>query len=238
MAKTSLSERLTQELEKLVTEQLRPNDKLPSERALSEQYHMSRNTVRVALNQLFLRGFIYRSPGKGTFVAEPLDNRADVAAAFSFTQQMGAMKRHPESRVVALRQIPAPPMVAEHLRLKHGAAVHVLDRVRMADHEPMMVERSYLPVVALPDLDKALLKDTPLYELLEAHYGIHIDTVDETFFADLMAPEYAQLLNVPPNSACLKIRRTAFTTTGHIIEYTLSAARADQFVYHVQHANH
>ncbi|WP_054663241.1 GntR family transcriptional regulator [Lacticaseibacillus camelliae] len=238
MAKESLSEKLTKTLATLVTEQLCPNDKLPSERALSEQYHMSRNTVRAALNQLFLQGLIYRSPGKGTFVAEPLDDRADVAAAFSFTQQMGAMKRNPESKVVGLKQVPASPMVADHLRLNHGAAVYVLDRIRMADHRPMMAERSYLPAAVLPNLSKALLKDTPLYDLLEHHYGIHIATVDETFFADLMSAEYAQLLDVPPNSACLKIRRTAFTSAGNIIEYTMSAARADQFVYHVQHANH
>lgn len=211
MAKTSLSEKLSRQLEELVTQRLRPNDKLPSERTLSEQYHVSRNTVRTALNQLFLRGYIYRSPGKGTFVAEPLDNRADVSAAFSFTQQMGAMNRNPESRVVSLKTIPASPLVAEHLRLRHGALVFVLDRLRLADHQPMMVERSYLPASALPGFSKSLLQDTPLYDLLAKHYGIHIATVDETFFADLMAPEYAQLLKVAPASACLKIRRTTFT---------------------------
>ncbi|VTU50187.1 GntR family transcriptional regulator [Lactobacillus casei str. Zhang] [Lacticaseibacillus rhamnosus] len=42
-------------------------------------------------NQLFLRGFIYRSTGKGTFVAERFDERTDVSGSYSFTKQMLAM---------------------------------------------------------------------------------------------------------------------------------------------------
>lgn len=238
MGRISLAEKLTAELEQLIKQQLKPNDKLPSERSISEQYHVSRNTVRAALNQLFLRGLIYRSTGKGTFVAERLENRIDVAGSFSFTRQMGAMNRHPESRVEGFKRVPASPHVADRLQVNHGAAVFVLDRLRLADRQPLMVERSYLPAALLPGFDVKLLQGTALYDLFAHHYGIHIASVDESFYADLMTAEDAALLAVGLNSPCLKIQRTTFTDTGEIIEYTESVARADKFVYHVHHVNH
>ena len=46
-----------------------PNERLPSERELSEQYAVSRMTVRQALLSLVRDGVIYTRVGKGTFVA-------------------------------------------------------------------------------------------------------------------------------------------------------------------------
>ena len=187
MEKVPLTKQLVDQLETFIKEKLQANDKLPSERDLSELYQVSRNTVRAALNELFLRGFIYRSTGKGTFVAERFDERTDVSGSYSFTKQMLAMNRKPVTRIQRLEKIAAPAKIAKRL---------------------------------------------------EGHYGIHIVSVDEAFFAGLVTPEDAEQLRVAPASACLNIRRTTFADTGEIVEYTLSVARADQFVYHVHHVNH
>lgn len=46
-----------------------PAGRLPSEKELSEQFNVSRITVKKALGQLIEEGLIYRIQGKGTFVA-------------------------------------------------------------------------------------------------------------------------------------------------------------------------
>lgn len=104
MEKVPLTKQLVDQLEAFIKEKLQPNDKLPSERDLSELYHVSRNTVRSALNELFLRGFIYRSTGKGTFVAERFDERTDVSGSYSFTKQMLAMNRQPVTKIQRLEK--------------------------------------------------------------------------------------------------------------------------------------
>lgn len=43
--------------------------KLPSENELSEQYEVSRSTVRQTLSELERYGYIYKERGKGSFVS-------------------------------------------------------------------------------------------------------------------------------------------------------------------------
>ncbi|MGC5247737.1 FadR/GntR family transcriptional regulator [Gordonia sp. DT219] len=55
-------------IERLIDTELSPGDRLPPERELADQLHVSRGTVRTALRELEERGRIARSPGRGTTV--------------------------------------------------------------------------------------------------------------------------------------------------------------------------
>lgn len=57
-------------LEWLDTGKLGPNEKMPSENEMAEQFALSRQTVRQTLGELVQEGRLYRMQGKGTFVAE------------------------------------------------------------------------------------------------------------------------------------------------------------------------
>ncbi|WP_027094101.1 GntR family transcriptional regulator [Cohnella thermotolerans] len=52
---------------------LKENDKIPSEKELMEQFDVSRITVANALVQLAKDGWIYRIPGRGSFVSEGIE---------------------------------------------------------------------------------------------------------------------------------------------------------------------
>jgi len=47
----------------------KPNDRLPSEKELSEQFNVSRITVKKALSELTDMGMVYRIQGRGSFVS-------------------------------------------------------------------------------------------------------------------------------------------------------------------------
>ena len=48
---------------------LKPGDLLPTESELEEMFHVSRTTIRTAINELQHEGYIVKQQGRGTFVA-------------------------------------------------------------------------------------------------------------------------------------------------------------------------
>ncbi|QLL24565.1 FadR family transcriptional regulator [Actinobacteria bacterium IMCC26103] len=62
----------TQLVELIEVQKLRPNDRLPSERALAELLAVSRPSLREALHILQAQGYVQIKHGQGTFVQEPI----------------------------------------------------------------------------------------------------------------------------------------------------------------------
>jgi DNA-binding FadR family transcriptional regulator len=67
-------------LELIKSGSLPADGKLPTERVLSENFDVSRRSVRLALDSLEQQGLVWRKQGKGTFAGQPADPTADLAA--------------------------------------------------------------------------------------------------------------------------------------------------------------
>lgn len=71
--RATVSERIAQKIIDLVnTGELKPGDRLPSERDLMAQLQVSRTPIREALRSLSLIGLLETRPGDGTYVSEHL----------------------------------------------------------------------------------------------------------------------------------------------------------------------
>lgn len=75
---------VVQELRALIAEQqIKPGDKLPSERVLSETLQVSRSSIREALRSLELLGLIQSRHGGGTFLADAGGNQlVEIISSF------------------------------------------------------------------------------------------------------------------------------------------------------------
>ena len=88
---------LTDEIEEFVLQyinehQLKPHDKLPTERELSTSLNVNRITLRNGLQKLIDKGIIYSHRGKGYFVCPPKINR--TLCYFSFPEADSLLKDH------------------------------------------------------------------------------------------------------------------------------------------------
>lgn len=222
-------------LEVKIRETMAPNEKLFSERELTQIYGVSRITVRLALQELEKRGLVYKKHGKGTYVSEIRESAVDLSAAYSFTEQMKKMGKVPKTTILLLHEIEANDFLARQLKLPVGEELVELERLRLADGVPMMLERTYIPADLVVGMTEEDLNQHPLYELFAERYGQIIRLAEEEFYASIALDNEANLLGIRSNSPVLHLIRKTYNDKNMLIEYTFSIARADQFRYKISH---
>ena len=233
--KQPLYDQLVDILTDKIEHEYEPGDMLPSERALSERYGLSRTTVRLALQELERQGYVIRKHGRGTFVADRSTRVADLLESYSFSEQMRDMGREPSTFVLEFDQIEADKNLARAMNITLGDKLYKLRRLRLADDLPMMVEVSYLPVRLFLSLTRPMLEEASLYDIIENTYSQKIHVAEEDFCASVAKASDARLLDIAEGDPVLNLVRTTFNTENEVVEYTLSVARGDQFKYRVYH---
>lgn len=164
--KKPLYQQVISDLEKKIKNEMKPNDRLPSERQLLKEYGVSRNTIRLALNDLGERGIIYRLHGKGTFVSTIYLDQTNLGSMYSFSEQMSEAGHKPTTQNRTLELVTPEEDVANQLNLKTGEKAYKLVRLRLADGVPLMYGETYLPERIFPDLKMSDLEDN-LYTVMK-----------------------------------------------------------------------
>jgi len=208
---------------------LRPGDRVPSERVIAQRHGLSRMTARQAVELLVRRGLVYRRPGSGTYVApERVERRLQRFAGFS--EQMRDQGIEPGGRVLAVRMIDreTDPDVLDALNLTNGSRCWCIRRVRFGDGEPLVVEESHVPAALFPGLDGHDLAAGSLYELMGERYGIRPVRAHETIEPTVCEPDDARHLATRPGSPAVVVTRIAFDEGDRAVEYARDVYRGDR----------
>lgn len=230
-----LYDKLLNLLKKEIDIQMVPHDKMLSERELAQRHQLSRTTVRSALKQLEIEGYIYKRHGKGTFVSNIKDRMANLSKMYSFTEQMQEMGKIPSTLVLSFEEVTLDKDVASKLELTVGEKAYRIERLRLADNEPFMLEVSYLPMRLFPNLTKEKTQKRPLYTILSEDYHQIIRLANEEFLAGVVSGRQAKVLELSKYAPVFIIARQTYNTENVMIEYTQSIARGDKFRYQISH---
>ncbi|GEP19268.1 GntR family transcriptional regulator [Pediococcus argentinicus] len=234
-----LYEQLVDRLRKNIKNNYKANDKLPSEREIMRMYSVSRNTVRQAFNELEILGFIYRKHGKGTFVAKLVENPTSLGDEYSFTEQMKAIGRTPETRILEYSIREAGEYFGSKLQIGSMDKMLKLKRLRIADGIPTMIDRTYLPYYKFSSLsiDELEKKHRALYSVFSEDFDEIVSVADEEISAVRITDKDSHVLQVPEDSPGMMLNRTTYNQKNEVIEYTISSARSDHFVYKIRYEN-
>lgn len=117
---------------------------IPAERQLAEMFHVSRMTVRQAIQGLVDDNILQRRVGAGTFIAEKkLTERLE--AVTSFTNLMLQEGKVPSTRIVSYGIRPASTQEQEALQLPENSNVMKIERIRYGDRVPILYEVAAIP---------------------------------------------------------------------------------------------
>lgn len=210
---------------------MEPGEKIPSERQLCAIYNISRTTVRNAITDLEYQGIVKRIQGKGTFVGQPRSQKQNLSHYYSFTEETKKRGMVPHSEILEYHIFQADPAIQAILGLSEGEDVIEFLRLRKANEDPMMLERSFIPYADFPEISRKLLEDHPLYGIFEEVYQRKIHRVQERFSVGMLDKKQASLLEEKPHQPCLNIERKSYDASGKLIEYTTSVASGSKFFY-------
>jgi GntR family transcriptional regulator len=208
-------------------------DPFPTERELELTYQVSRITVRRALDELIREGYLVARQGKGTFVAKPKINR-HVPQMRSFSQEMAEQGRLPGSRLLSLGHQRVGRRISNALSLPEDSWVWVVERLRLADEEPICISLVYLNLPPQITLTPVELEQEPsLWKIMEAK-GIHFAYREESIQAIAAGAREAELLLIEPGVPLLFVEGIVYSDRGDPIEYHQMQNRGDRYIYTVQ----
>jgi GntR family transcriptional regulator len=217
--------------EKILLGELKPGDQLPTENELIEQYRVSRITVRRVLNMLVQEGLIYRQAGRGSFVAHATLEHG-LSHIVSFTEDMRRRGFEVSTRVLFSGLVAAGEELAKKLDVPVGQELARIERLRLADGEPMCIENSHFVhryCLGLLDHDFSV---ESLREIKIQKYGIRWIRAQQTIRAINAPRELAELLGIKKNAALLFVERVSFSQDNVPVEFLQAYYRADRYAFY------
>jgi GntR family transcriptional regulator len=208
-----------------------PGTKLPGERALAESLHVSRSTVRMALEDLERQGRVARSPQRGWFVPSPTVGEPPSTLE-SFTEMARQRGHTPTAQVLEKTVRSATLDEASQLGIAPGAEVLELVRLRGMNATPICVDRNVIPLAVAQPLVEVDLTDASLYESLQSHCGVRIFRSAYSVQAEAASGELSGLLRIAAGSPVLVGREIAYDRTGSPVLLGLNTYRGDAYRFH------
>ncbi|HWF25802.1 MAG TPA: GntR family transcriptional regulator [Solirubrobacteraceae bacterium] len=206
-------------------------ERFPTDQELVETYGVSRQTVREAVRRLADDGVLARERGRGTRVRalEFEHTPGTLEGLFHQVEAQGAT----QTSVVRVREQTTDAEIARTLELPAGAKLVHIERLRLADGEPLALDRSWLPARVAGRLLDAPLTRAGLYDELARLCGVTIAGGSERVRPVVPTPEERRALGLPAGVAGFAIERLVRSET-EPVEWRQSLVRGDRYSFVVE----
>ena len=200
------------------SEKLKKGDLIPSEKQLSEEFNVTRMTVRSALNNLVKDGYISRQRGIGSIVigSRIYDN---ISAISGFTKEMNRKGYEVSNILLELNIVQADEVLASNLNIEENENVWEVKRLRLADNERVSYMITYMPVKLFPNLNENYCKKS-LYSFVEDICGYKIAVSEREVQAIISDEEIMQKLELSQVEPILYINQVCRLQNGDVFEYS------------------
>ncbi|MBO0694338.1 MAG: GntR family transcriptional regulator [Acidimicrobiaceae bacterium] len=202
-------------------------DGFPTEMALVEAYGVSRNTVRDALRHLRTDGVVIAGRGRRPRLDAQSEIEQPLGALYSLYDSVAAVGLRATS-VVRRLEIRRDPQAAAHLGLEDDVSLLYLERLRLADDEPLAIDRVWFPADVAEPLLAVDFSTIGFYDELATRTGIRLTGGREHIRAVVPNRSERTLLRLPAGVAAFAIERLGMVRT-RPVEFRHTLVRGDRF---------
>jgi len=209
------------------------SERLPTEMELSDQFGVSRETIRKSLKSLEEAGIIRRRPRAGTFLvklpAKAFDER--LTGPIEEFRELGTTTT---TKLIRQGPIAAPADVASAFGLAAGTAVYEFRRLRVLGSQPLLLLDAYFPLhigrkFSKRDLDGALVVPA-LREIVPSRLREEYQQID----AIQARGELARQLRLASGAPILLVKRLFLDAAGNPVVFFRENFRADRYFYTIK----
>jgi GntR family transcriptional regulator len=187
-----------------------PGVRLPSESELSDEFGVSRATIRTAMTKLAANGLILRKQGDGTYVNEHIQEvNTQMGGLWEFVHLIKNSGSQPSILSLETKFKHAEPGEAALLDIQPGDEVLLLRRLFKADNQPVILATNVLPGTLITERNGSYDAQLPIGEFLQqyAHRKVaYVITEVQATYADKEVLPYLSC----PSGTTLLILNTIF----------------------------
>lgn len=207
---------------------LKPGDRIPTESEFTQQFGVSRMTVRQALSRLTSEGLIERHRGRrGSCVAEPRLEHTQIF--LSVEEELRARGAKPSIKLLGVHREMATGRVAEQLALRQGTKIVVLERLRLVDGQVIGYEIRYLPRYIGDALTTDEIHNQPLVPSVRRILGRARSRMSMWVTASVARGHEAKILGTKVGAPVLVREHTWYVDPEGPVQYGKSVYLGDRF---------
>lgn len=204
---------------------LQPNESLPSERALSARFDVSRMTARHALVQLEKEGLAYKNGRRSRYVAEPIVDY-DLSKSISFFASAASSDTELAITVLGLETVVATDEQCDRLNLPAGSQIHFHSRLCQLGSRPAFVEKEFVSATRFPNLwDHDIAQ--PMSRLFEREYNVRSVRDQIVLKQCHLSTEISKILKVEKPAIGILLEQTVYDDEDTPISFGVQYWRGD-----------
>jgi GntR family transcriptional regulator len=197
--------------------------RLPSESELTDEFNVSRATIRTVLARLAAEGLILRKQGDGTYVNESIhDVNAHLGGLTDFVRLIESSGHTASIRALRTEQRPATAEETRILGLKPEEEVISLLRLLLAGDEPVILVHNVFATALLKESDQAFNAELPIQKVMRRYCRQEIAYAVVDIRASLAHDDVATHLKQATDNPLLKITSTLYNNSNKALVYGVS----------------
>ncbi|MCL5986240.1 MAG: GntR family transcriptional regulator [Actinobacteria bacterium] len=221
-------------ISKINSGELKAGKRIPSEQYYIENFNISRTTVRQAISDLIIEGYLYRVRGKGTYVSSSKINQWLAEDLTSLT--WGMEKRGLGHETVVLKQnvITSDDTMALKLHIKNKSKLFNLERLILIKGEPLALTKLLSPLKFFPDIINIDFSKESFHKTIYAKYNLKIVKADRYFEATIASKEDAEILKLPEGSPIMYVEVISYLSDSTPVEWAYAKFIGSRSRFHVR----
>lgn len=205
--------------------------RIPTEQQLTDEYAVSRITVRQAIANLVESNVVIRKQGKGTFftrsrIEQNLESLHSLGEVFSQTGIASDIK------ILDIQaDFKAPDSIRRKLQLTDDDQIALIKRQHLVEGVPVVCAYIYLSGIFCDHVLGEDLQKHSIYDLLEKKSNIEIAVARQEITALAADAEMTRVLHVPQGGPLLCMENITFTDEGTPIDNTFFYCHPDRYIF-------